>query len=188
MTLYGEAFFIVSLLPNSRSSGLTVSLFHLITFYSSQLLATSTNSALKYSMSLLPNVCLNQMMQIIIFYNFNTTEGLTFSSAGNDYDGFSFKGGLAMLLVDIIIWAFIGTYLDQVIPSEYGIAKPWNFMCIRKKARVAAHSDSATQSLIHDNENVRKNPQNFEPVTDKLKKQEANNDCLVVRGLVKKFG
>ena len=33
-----------------------------------------------------------------------------------------------------------------------------------------------------------KNRRNFEMVPDSLKKQEKNNDCLKVRGLVKKFG
>ena len=30
--------------------------------------------------------------------------------------------GLIMLLVDIILYAFVGYYLDQVIPKEVGVA------------------------------------------------------------------
>ena len=33
-----------------------------------------------------------------------------------------------------------------------------------------------------------KKAKNFEDVTDQLKKQESDKDCLIVRGLVKKFG
>lgn len=33
-----------------------------------------------------------------------------------------------------------------------------------------------------------KKAKNFEEVTDQLKKQESDKDCLIVRGLVKKFG
>ena len=63
MTLYGEAFLIVAFLPTKRSSGITVGLFHLITFYLSQLIADpNTPSATQYLLSLLPNVCMNQMM------------------------------------------------------------------------------------------------------------------------------
>lgn len=36
----------------------------------------------------------------------------------------------------VIFWACVGTYLDQVVPRELGIAKPWNFLCIFKKKRV----------------------------------------------------
>jgi len=34
-----------------------------------------------------------------------------------------------LLLVDTILWMAIGLYFDQVIPSEFGVAKPWNFCC-----------------------------------------------------------
>jgi ATP-binding cassette subfamily A (ABC1) protein 3 len=32
------------------------------------------------------------------------------------------------------------------------------------------------------------NERNFEPVSDTLKKQEKNNECLIIRDLKKKFG
>jgi hypothetical protein len=33
-----------------------------------------------------------------------------------------------------------------------------------------------------------KNPRNFEIIPDSLKRQESNNECLKIRGLVKRFG
>jgi len=32
-----------------------------------------------------------------------------------------------------IFWTCLGLYLDQVVPSDFGVAKPWNFLCVRKK-------------------------------------------------------
>ena len=49
--------------------------------------------------------------------------------------GFAYSNGIIILLVQIIITTFLGLYLDQIIPSDYGVAKPWNFLCIKKKAR-----------------------------------------------------
>ena len=40
-----------------------------------------------------------------------------------------------MLLVDIILHAFVGYYLDQVIPKEVGVAQPWNFLCKKLKTK-----------------------------------------------------
>lgn len=38
------------------------------------------------------------------------------------------------------------------------------------------------------NSNLNENPRNFEAVADQIKKQEQTNECLKVRGLVRKFG
>ena len=46
-----------------------------------------------------------------------------------EVQGFTFVNGLVMLALDVVILAFIGYYLDQVLPKEYGVAKPWNFIC-----------------------------------------------------------
>ena len=39
-----------------------------------------------------------------------------------------------MLAIDILVLGFIGYYFDQVLPKQYGVARPWNFLCISSKA------------------------------------------------------
>jgi ATP-binding cassette subfamily A (ABC1) protein 3 len=113
ITLYGEAFLVVSILPTKRSSGISVSLFHIISFYLAQLIADpNTASSTQYLMSLLPNVCMNQIIKQLFFFNFNTKEGLTFSSMSVEYQNYSFLGGMGMLLLDLILWTIIGLYCD----------------------------------------------------------------------------
>ena len=36
-----------------------------------------------------------------------------------------------MLAVDFVVYAFLGYYFDQVVPTKDGIGvkKPWNFIC-----------------------------------------------------------
>ena len=36
-----------------------------------------------------------------------------------------------MLAFDVLFLGFLGYYLDQVLPKQYGVAKPWNFICVR---------------------------------------------------------
>lgn len=43
----------------------------------------------------------------------------------------SFFDGLSMLAVDIVLMAFLGVFFDQVMPKQYGVAKPWNFLCVK---------------------------------------------------------
>lgn len=33
-----------------------------------------------------------------------------------------------MLLVDFIIYLFLGWYFDKIVPKEYGIRQPWYFL------------------------------------------------------------
>lgn len=85
------------------------------------------------------------------------------------------------MIFDIIFWAAIGLYLDQVVPSQFGVAKPWYFCCSCKKNNSVRNKNS-------DQENPDKKQLNFEAVSDALKRQEVNEQCLQMKGLVKTFG
>ena len=34
-----------------------------------------------------------------------------------------------MLVIDVVVYAILGYYFDQVAPREIGVARPWNFPC-----------------------------------------------------------
>jgi ATP-binding cassette, subfamily A (ABC1), member 3 len=113
MCMYGQAFFIVAFLPSKRSSGIAATLFHIITFYMVFILQDpATPSTALYSFSLLPNICMVELIKQIFFYNYNTRDGLTWSTLGIQYQNYSFKGGILVLLLDTLVWGFIGLYLD----------------------------------------------------------------------------
>lgn len=42
-------------------------------------------------------------------------------------DGFSVGTAIIMLLVDAVIYLAIALYVEQVMPGQFGVAKPWNF-------------------------------------------------------------
>ncbi|XP_062542051.1 phospholipid-transporting ATPase ABCA3-like [Armigeres subalbatus] len=43
-------------------------------------------------------------------------------------DGFSVGLAIVMLLVDAVIYLAIALYVEQIMPGEFGVAKPWNFL------------------------------------------------------------
>lgn len=87
------------------------------------------------------------------------------------YENYSFTTGMLFLAMNAVIYTLIGIYLDQVLPSEYGVPKPWNFCCKCKKNKRVISDDM--QPLNDDDEmNLVSNPKNFEPVADALKRQE----------------
>ena len=188
MTLYGWAFTIVSFLPTKRTSGIAATLFHVISFYLCFLIQDPlTPPAVQYGMSIFPNICMNQIVKQIFFYNYSTAEGLTFNTGSMTYQGYSFRGGILMMLFNVVFWALLGIYLDQVVPSQFGIAKPLCF-CFQRRRGGLRINEAERQRLLADDEIGSKDRRNFEMVSDSLKKQERENNCLKVRGLVKKFG
>jgi len=48
------------------------------------------------------------------------------------YETYVFSIGMIILACDALFFIILGFYLDQVVPSSFGVAKPWNFCCKRK--------------------------------------------------------
>ena len=112
-TMYGVAFFIVAILPTRRSSVIAASLYHFITYCFTKLMQDpATPSHTQYILSLFPNVCMNQCVKLIFFYNFNTTSGLRWSNFTLSYQGFSFSNGMLIMFFDFLLWTGLGLYLD----------------------------------------------------------------------------
>lgn len=99
------------------------------------------------------------------------------------YQNFSFALGLGMLTVFAVVFSLLGFYLDAVVPSPNGVAKPWNFLCVKKKQ---VQQDEDRQPLV-ENDGER-DARNFEAVPEVLLRQEDTGECLKVRNLVKHFG
>ena len=53
-----------------------------------------------------------------------------------------------MMSIDLVFYILLGIYLDQIIPSQFGVAKPWNFCCKRKTKQV----ENLEESNIFDTE------------------------------------
>jgi ABC-type multidrug transport system ATPase subunit len=55
--------------------------------------------------------------------------GLHWSTAWLQVDGFTAGSGMLMMFLDTVLYTVIALYLEQVLPSEYGVPKPWYFPC-----------------------------------------------------------
>ncbi|OWF34668.1 ATP-binding cassette sub-family A member 3-like [Mizuhopecten yessoensis] len=54
-----------------------------------------------------------------------------FSSPATTDDNFSLALAMGMLFLDSVICFFIAFYLDNVKPGEFGVPKPWYFLCTK---------------------------------------------------------
>ena len=74
-----------------------------------------------------------------------------------------------MLTFDVIFWGLLGMYLDQVVPSQFGVAKPMFFCCQKRRTRNVI-GDEQRKRLLADDEIGDGESRNFEPVADVFKK------------------
>lgn len=146
-------------------------------------------------MSIFPNV--GMTFGIYNLYHFETdSTGLSFSNVSIWYNNITFNAALFTLIFDTIFYLLLGLYLDQIVPSQYGVAKKWYFLCTRKfwcSKRNGRQVDREEQNKSLLNDSVTdieegRNPDDFEAVPEVLRRQEQTNDCLKIRGLRKVFG
>ena len=75
--LFGQAWVIVAILPTTRGDNLLTILFQIITFGLGQIYNNGVPSrGVVNVMSLLPNVAMDQLVKQLVFYNFQTGDGL----------------------------------------------------------------------------------------------------------------
>jgi hypothetical protein len=183
MSLFGFAVIIVSILPTVRASATAATLIHLITyFFMFSLKDPNVAPGAKYAMSIFPNVAMS--LGIYNLYDFEANQGgLNFSNISQPYNNVTFIFALLMLLVDSIVLTLLGLYLDQILQSQFGVAKKWNFVCTRgfwcSKNSKKTVSDEAEEyrrdcllnNCSDDEDPVAKaNPDDFEPVPEVIKR------------------
>lgn len=136
--LFGIALVIQALTQDSKAAnGFAIVFF----FLSYQLNTPFANNpppeGILYIISIFPTIVMIRFIKLLFIYQYQT-EGMTFGNAGVSFDTYSVQGAMLMLFFMTIFYVLLGIYLDQVVPMEFGVAKPWNFLCTgkNKKRRV----------------------------------------------------
>ena len=126
--------------------------------------------------------------------NFNT-----FHQTLNDSE-VSFAFVLAMMLLDLFLYIFMAFYLSNVVQQEYGVKRPWYFLCSLSYWKPAdgvreRQDESERRSLLLDttsNHRVSSAAEEDLPVREEpsqnLKHLEGEERCVKLRGLRKEFG
>ena len=140
--------------------------------------------------------------------------GITATNLYSTYHNYNFGQGLFMLVVDFVLYTVLAWYLDQVVPSEFGVRRPWYFIFLRDYWCGKSHSitsDNETRSCkdllacrrpvkgekgerllddmddIGDSEIAMGEGPKFEPVGQHLKATEEAGKVIRVRNLRKEF-
>lgn len=176
--LLAICFFSIALIINALTANTSAANGFAIVFFflSYQLNTPFQNSppadGVLYLMSIFPTIVLLRFIRLIFIFQYKT-DGLTFANAGTVFETYSVSGGLLMLFFMSLAYAVIGIYLDQVVPMEFGVAKPWNFCCTssKKQRRKIDGNRGANGRLPDDDVPSNKKKVNFEPISENMKRQ-----------------
>ena len=83
---------------------------------------------IKAILSIFPSVCLNLGILLLskFDYHFRKFYDRDFFIYHTNYSIFFMY---IMLIVDFFLYLFLGYYLHNVLPHDFGIRKPWYFLC-----------------------------------------------------------
>eukprot|EP00735_Rhodelphis_limneticus_P009137 TRINITY_DN2560_c0_g1::TRINITY_DN2560_c0_g1_i1::g.19179::m.19179 TRINITY_DN2560_c0_g1::TRINITY_DN2560_c0_g1_i1::g.19179 ORF type:complete len:1829 (-),score=670.14,sp/Q84M24/AB1A_ARATH/37.15/0.0,ABC2_membrane_3/PF12698.2/1.1e-20,ABC2_membrane_3/PF12698.2/2.6e-40,ABC_tran/PF00005.22/8e-28,ABC_tran/PF00005.22/9.3e-22,AAA_21/PF13304.1/3.6,AAA_21/PF13304.1/0.00028,AAA_21/PF13304.1/1.1e+02,AAA_21/PF13304.1/0.00011,AAA_15/PF13175.1/1,AAA_15/PF13175.1/5.1e+02,AAA_15/PF13175.1/0.52,ABC2_membrane/PF01061 len=125
--------------------------------------------------------------------------GAQWSNLYENFNNYSVGTGLSMMILDFFLYAFLGWYFDQVVPSEWGTKRPWYFLltpsywaevfpCLNISSVSGRGSASEREVLLGGMEEseISQN-EHVEGVPNELKLQESRGECVLIRGLKREF-
>eukprot|EP00897_Mesotaenium_endlicherianum_P001210 jgi/Mesen1/1116/ME000123S00292 len=72
--------------------------------------------------------------------------GLRWSNVADASSGVNFLACMLMMLADCLLYIALGAYLDQVLPQEHGVQRPWHFLFTGGHRGAAPDSAAAGQA------------------------------------------
>ena len=212
MDLFAMIYFFQSFLDSTRVALIISLLIYFATYFLSMAcMDEGAAQGLKIGMSILPPVCIELGIVLLgkfesHFKQFHPTD---YTKIYTNYSIFYMN---LMQFIDFFLYLFLGYYLQNVLPHEFGIRKPVNFICTKNfwcKSNNTKNKQKISDELENENKNKHKedskkedrdsadkklneitkeqsNPENFE--SEAIYNDRTNNDdILKIRNIVKTF-
>ncbi|XP_072375981.1 cholesterol transporter ABCA5-like, partial [Diabrotica undecimpunctata] len=119
------AFMITPFFDKARTAGVVSAFMIPISglLYFLQIFVSSKNPQYLWAVSLISPAGFGLAIDKVIMLDIQGL-GITLSNLWDDYDsGLAFGISIIILLVDIVLYGVLAYYLDNVIPSEYGVKR-----------------------------------------------------------------
>lgn len=192
MCVFSLGYFFQAIIDKTRIAMIiSILVYFIMYFVSVAVLTDDVGNIAKMVISLLPPTCLQLGLSTLANYekSFLKLDG---SKIGIEFQNYSFSNFITMLVIDFFFYLFLGFYLQNVVAQQFGVRKPWYFLCTRRfwgcrSQKVSSQIDySASEkdeaNLIMNKKDRFQDEENL--YGDKIK----NNDLFKVSNLVKNFG
>ncbi|KAJ3669241.1 hypothetical protein LUZ60_011191 [Juncus effusus] len=118
--------------------------------------------------------------------------GLRWTNMWQSSSGVNFLVCLLMMLVDVFLYGLLGLYFDKVLPREYGVRYPWNFLFTKSFWQKREKSDFEIQNQISNfksgcSDKSHAQEPEIESVSLDMKQQELDGRCVQIKNLHKVY-
>jgi len=198
MNIFALAFFLQSFINKAKESFIISMLIYFGMLFSAHIVAGEDKSyTLKVIFSFFPSAAIDLGIVLLGKFKRNFREFKFNDDIFEKYTNYTIFTMYMMLFVDIFIYLFFGYYFQNVMPKDYGIRKPWNFLfkkifCIKNKENRynVKYQDGRITINNQEQEDIFGN----EPANDYFQSEDIYKDminpkdCLRIKNCVKKFG
>lgn len=127
LSLFGMCVLLQSFFSRARVAAITGTLVYFGTsFINSAVQDPEVKQSAKNLASLLPTVAISRGCVNLGLFETNGI-GLNFENITAIYENYRFADCLILMVISLVITFWLGIYLDNVLPSAYGLRKPWYF-------------------------------------------------------------
>ena len=131
LDVFGLIFFFQSFIDKTRVALILSLLIYFVMFFISMAcMDEAANKIVKIILSIFPPVCLE--LGVVLFGKFESHfRKFHPGDYTKTYTNYSIFIMNIMQLVDFFLYLFLGYYLQNVLPHEFGIKRPWYFLCTK---------------------------------------------------------
>ena len=194
LNIFALAYFFQSFIDKAKESLILSMLLYFVMFFLSLLVINDDASYdMKLGLSVFPPVTI--YLGIILLGKFESHfRTFYLKDILYKFTNYSMLIMFVMLILDLLLYFFLGYYLQNILPHDFGVRKPWYFIftpsfwgCKKKKNQLNANINlQKSEELIVTDSNNQEGNSNFQ--SEEIYKEMTNpKDALRIRELVKRF-
>ena len=183
MSVFSLGYFFQAIMDKTRIAMIiSILIYFLMFFISAAVSSEDVKNFPKIVLSLFPPTCLQ--LGVIVIAKFEVSF-LKFDSSqvSFPYQNYSVGNMYGMLFFDFFLYLFLGFYLENTLPHQFGISKPWYFLCTKGYWKILNKSEKQIKEKIDIENKKMKNESNLELRNEEMKninspheRNQNNND------------
>ena len=164
MSIFALVYFFQSFLDKTRLAMIvSILIYFLMYFLSTSFTGNGIKHWVRVFFSIFPPIALQIGLNVMSRFEV-TQKDFKKGDVTLQYRNYCIRDMLVMLTIDIFIYLFLGFYLENVVTHDFGMSRPWYFLCTKsywgcgkKKKKI---KNNLEKNLENDNKKIIKNKEN----------------------------
>ena len=188
LDIFSLIYFFQSFMDKTRTAIICTIFLYLLMYCTFLVcLLEKTSMILKVILSIIPSVSLSNGILLLSKFEVYFKKFKSEDFSKNHYN-FSIQIMYIMFIIDFFFYLFLGYYFNQVLPHEFGLRKPWYFLCSskywfrEKRNNIINNKKIDKNSKLLEDENIINSSTS---INDENEYDNKINDALEIKNLIK---